>query len=268
MAPPAINPQTACRLFGLPAEIRNEIYTLALFVGRRDEGSNAELGQQTTLLTKCPQHPERPSVLSLLQTCRLVLEEAHGIFYSTHWLDLDVYLEGRMRLGVFTKALSGRRLSAFRQVSVRFCNAEDCGTLLRCLAGFPRLTHVLIRLRTPVEPGKLHLAYLRRERPFLRRACGELPTSLRHVHFVVEGDTDVNRHMSREEMQEFREQLVRTLWKPLQHDDESSPTAQRQSCPCLWCDSNLEVRASKGQRHKPPGNGTMASEQGFAQQPK
>ncbi len=81
------NSQTGCGLFRLPPELRTFIFVLALTIPV-DEGKPVKLVQKHRAPT------QQPSVLSLLQTCRLVNDEAYGIFYAVNhlrflFLDLD-----------------------------------------------------------------------------------------------------------------------------------------------------------------------------------
>lgn len=62
-------PQEQCLLFGLPAEIRNYIYELALDVGKNDSGK---------VVLKRRLHGNKDTVLNLLSVCRLIHQEAAG----------------------------------------------------------------------------------------------------------------------------------------------------------------------------------------------
>ena len=73
-----INPQTSSPFFHhLPAEIRLQIYELVLYVP-------PPAGQTCIFLSK--HYHSTPSVLTLLETCRLIFSEAETIFYSINRL--------------------------------------------------------------------------------------------------------------------------------------------------------------------------------------
>jgi hypothetical protein len=107
----APNPQTQCKLFALPAELRNEIYTLVLRVTTDNDG-RVKLSPL--------QHSTTPSVLSLLQTCRLVCDEAEGIFYNCNHVELyhrHLYYP-TIGIASFLRRLSSKRLASIRKSNI------------------------------------------------------------------------------------------------------------------------------------------------------
>lgn len=191
--------------------------------------------------------------MSLLLTCRVIHDEAYGIFYSQNCLHLDLHRgewighydapqSAISSFGFLIETVGGRRLDAFRDVSLSFDEAEQCTALLKALACFTGLEVARIRMVDPCMFLNRHLKNLCRERHFLGLACAELPTTLQHVHFTIKQEDNARRLMSKEEKQEYREQLVKSLWKPLQDGSETVSTVQQERCPCLWCDTDLKVR--------------------------
>lgn len=76
------SPQAQCHLFRIPPELRNYIYELILTVCPNDQGT---VVINRTDRTAFPEHESR---LCILQTCHLINEEAQGIYYSVHHLEL------------------------------------------------------------------------------------------------------------------------------------------------------------------------------------
>ncbi|KJX97740.1 hypothetical protein TI39_contig468g00019 [Zymoseptoria brevis] len=93
-----INPQTESPLFKIPAELRLRIYELVLSVDPPGISAGITLRKDTMvdapdqIASSQTQHPKferymfdgevKPSVLSLLQTCRWINREAESIFYE------------------------------------------------------------------------------------------------------------------------------------------------------------------------------------------
>jgi hypothetical protein len=105
----APNPQTQCKLFALPAELRNEIYTLVL----RVQPNNNDYG---CIPISPLQNSTRPSVLSLLQTCRLICDEAEGIFYNCNHIEIyhrHLY-HPTIGIATFIRRMSSKRLASIR----------------------------------------------------------------------------------------------------------------------------------------------------------
>ncbi|KAK3116116.1 hypothetical protein LTR53_003852 [Teratosphaeriaceae sp. CCFEE 6253] len=80
--PGATNPQTKCRLTGLPAELRNGIYQFVLTSAPDDRDHVAISDRPSSYGGTLP----GSTVLSLLRTCRQVNDEALGFFYSLNRL--------------------------------------------------------------------------------------------------------------------------------------------------------------------------------------
>lgn len=170
MAPRIVNSQPQSRLFTLPAEIRNHIYTLVLTVPTHDEAIwSPQYSTPPILLIPYPNDPNKPTVLSLLATCRLVHDEAYGIFYSMQSLELDHHTMPSTRL------LSKQRLAAFREVTTTAYEPEELNTLLRKLRHFPQLKIVTINLHLD---SLTHLQHLEREGYFLKSPAPSSPNPL------------------------------------------------------------------------------------------
>ncbi|KAK5171063.1 uncharacterized protein LTR77_004207 [Saxophila tyrrhenica] len=70
----SIHPQTQALFFTLPAELRNEVYTLVLSIQTNAKGK-VELQRVTW---------RERSVLSIMRTCRWIYTETHGLFHALH----------------------------------------------------------------------------------------------------------------------------------------------------------------------------------------
>lgn len=224
----AVDPQADCRLFLLPAEIRNDIYTLALTVAPSVDDEYAENGiEKSVPLTTSPEHPERPSVLALLQTCRLVHDEACGIFYSTQRLHLVIRYGDS--IAQMTRSLSACRLQAFREFKVTVRSLEAVTLAIKTLRRLSSL-HVA-RINIHPYPVLGFDSPLPREKRFLERACAKLPGSLKHVYLTLEWRYGWAYRV----LSLTREELAMILWKTGRHDSESSERTAGLEYACLWC---------------------------------
>lgn len=113
--------QCGCRLFALPAEIRNHIYDLSLTVLPTEPNSAVKI-------TRTPPSSEKPTILSLLQTCRLINEEAHSIFYHNNTLQIARWED----LGFF-REVSPQRLAAIRRLEVCIVQTEHMTRLFKLM---------------------------------------------------------------------------------------------------------------------------------------
>ena len=117
--------QTACCLFRLPPELRNRIYDYVFTVAADDDtvtlrrfgpprdGQGSEQAVNTTV---------HYSVLSFLQTCQAVLDEAECTFYHITNICLD-----HRHLSTFLRTISRERRGALRSLtcSIYYCAVED-----------------------------------------------------------------------------------------------------------------------------------------------
>lgn len=83
------------RLQGLPAEIRNRIYELVLYVPT-DTGKVTLINRRGW---RTP--PSGPSVLALRKTCRQIRAETEGIFYHVNHVQLDPHFKFGAKLPAF-----------------------------------------------------------------------------------------------------------------------------------------------------------------------
>ncbi|KAK5170962.1 uncharacterized protein LTR77_004106 [Saxophila tyrrhenica] len=181
-----IDAQTKWRLFKLPPEVRNAIYVLVL-------ASNATSDDGTVAIAKRTGRDLAPSVLTVLQTCRLVYSEAYGIFYSGQHLELnnnDGCANRGQRSTIifssFVERLDRSRLAAIENLTIRVSLVEDMTTVIKSARLCVRLKHLCLQLdhqvnfafRGPSVEDIVPPAAMRREMPWLRKAFRTLPRSL------------------------------------------------------------------------------------------
>lgn len=181
----APNPQTQCRLFSLPAELRNEIYTLVFAVPQNASGR--------VVLSHTSHHtPAKPTVLSILQTCRLIRDEAEDLFYNIHHLEIGnpdhnlhvTYIEA------FIKRSNAHRLAAIRALTVLVADLECVTRFFRLMAH--RLTFlssldILVGGRNQYPQNAYYIKGVKREIPILKKAVQYLPVSLSQFKLRYQG---------------------------------------------------------------------------------
>lgn len=176
---PARNPQTECKLFSIPAEIRNHIYYLVLTVKPEDSCRVS--------LTSIPAHSEQPTVLSILQTCRLVTDEAQAIFYNTNHIVLRERYD--MPIADFVRRTSLKRLSGIRNLTVIMsADLEPAAAICRVLHRLDGLTALLIHIEHGFDDAlgsEWILRNLKREWQFLISAARRLPSTLTEVKITM-----------------------------------------------------------------------------------
>ena len=167
-------PQSQCRLFNMPAEIRLYIYELALQV----------YGGTVNVEDLPKQH------LSILQTCQRILHEAKAIFYSLHRFRYTPYTPHLFRIGptrrneitaltivtssgasafyaieklhLFPKLLS---LYIQREMSVRYLNVSEWSFLAKQMQNELGKLQTLqeVKVFTPTATSELTIAEKARE---------------------------------------------------------------------------------------------------------
>ena len=163
------DPQTQCRLFSLPAEIRKYVHTL-LFTVSPNESGRVRLSNHRT-------RPEKPTVLAMLQTCRLVNDEAQALFYNIHHIELLGYDS----LFSFFRQISTARLSAIHTLTVYTWSVEFMTGPFRALHRLNGLKTLYIELFNELLAWRreLLLEQSKREWPLLKAtAAARLPSSL------------------------------------------------------------------------------------------
>ena len=186
------DPQAQCGLFSLPAELRNYIYTLVLTVQPNERG--------TISLTKTPTHPTIPTVLSILQTCRLIRDEAQGIFYSVHDLELRARFESPVwrpeqflrQCSAMVRCLSSKRRSAIRTLLITSQYVEHITGALRHtrrLEGLETLTLSLEGARNTTHAYALTDRDFFRENPILKAIARKLPSSMKEIKVRVRAES-------------------------------------------------------------------------------
>lgn len=141
------DPQSKCHLARLPAELRVAIYRLAFAVDDADDGT-------TKVFPHRPPRSDRagavtpPSVLALLETCKLFYQDAEPYFYEVNNLQIKVptsgvHLKDHYRLDiahlVWWKRLTTKRREAVREMTAEVRSASQMLIILRIMGGLPRL---------------------------------------------------------------------------------------------------------------------------------
>ncbi|OTA38756.1 hypothetical protein BTJ68_01128 [Hortaea werneckii EXF-2000] len=127
--------QEASPLFAkLPTEIRIYIYELLFQSSASDKG---------VLVRRGPGYSRPPSVLSLLLTCRRIINEAETIFYATNRLIIAD--------PAFITHLSLVRRKAVSRITILASSAAATFSLLEPLHRFPNLTSLWIARRCKVQ---------------------------------------------------------------------------------------------------------------------
>ncbi len=186
-----INPQSQCPIFNLPPELRNYIWELALAV----PVTPVKRGTAKVQLSKA-HISRRSSVLSLLQTCRLINNDAYGLFYSNHHLEVGSTYRGprdiiaSALLSECFNALGSRRLSAIEELTLVVEEVEEVTFALRISRRYDSLKHLCLSWAFK-QDDKAVLLYrhwpkairegLVRERPFIRKVIYSISETLHTV---------------------------------------------------------------------------------------
>jgi len=119
-----VNPQSRCRIFDLPTELRVDIYERTLLL--RDDAV-VDLGR-----VQSKHH------LAILQTCRCVLAEAEDIFYSLHRF-IFCPESSRKDLSSHLKPLGPRRRHAITALTVCTSSGSTAFCVMQQLHRLPNL---------------------------------------------------------------------------------------------------------------------------------
>ncbi|KAK3723276.1 hypothetical protein LTR37_001999 [Vermiconidia calcicola] len=125
--------QQQSRLLSLPPEIRNRIYHYVLAVNNSiDSEDNVAAVVHDGVFYMY----DTPSVLSMLQVCQQLHNEAEATFYAINWLELPP-----RGISGFTQSISTTRLSAIHRIYIRgIAHAEYLATVtLKSLCAMPHL---------------------------------------------------------------------------------------------------------------------------------
>ena len=113
------NPQTQSRFFAFPPELRNEIYTFLVLLACDSSGLVRLVKRDGPR-----DSARRPSVLSILQTCKIVQSEAEELFYSTCSIYIDNDDRSVDHIGSFIRSTSHKRLATIRNLTVAVSHIE------------------------------------------------------------------------------------------------------------------------------------------------
>ena len=172
--------QKQSSFFAIPAELRTEIYSY-LFMHACDDGGIVSL-------SNCP--VATPSILSILQTCKIAQKEAEELFYHSSRLylcnaDTRVHtgslIENTDRIACFTRSTSSRRLAAIRDLTVGVSRIEEVVQVLH-------LSSKLIGLRSLTIWNEIvgidsFRVYGASQIALVKEAVGMLPLTLVELQF-------------------------------------------------------------------------------------
>jgi hypothetical protein len=180
-----VNPQTDCLPLSLPPEMRNEIYKLVLTVPAN--------GQGTVEITNKPEHPEKATVLSLLQTCRTINDEAKGLFYHLNPVHLRQHGKAKGGLAIarhtslFLRTLSPGRLHCIREITVTSNWLWSFTTALKRMKPLNGLRVVTLQIEDAMIFFTLNRDKFESGMPDLLRAARGLPASVTEVKVRILG---------------------------------------------------------------------------------
>jgi hypothetical protein len=133
-----IDRQDQCILFRLPAELRLRIYEQAL-----------SINSPTVHLKWYPSNYLRPSILSILETCRRINAEAESIFYTINHFQ---YLTTRPRHATaFSQSLSPVRRNAIRRITISVSSGSEALSQIQELTLLSKLQTLRIERRLDVR---------------------------------------------------------------------------------------------------------------------
>ena len=167
----APNPQTQSPLLALPPELRVEIYKL-LFSSPADGIGRVKF----SLHDGHGNSRQSPSVLFILQVCRLIKEEAEGLYFNSMytWDGYSVdHIENFFRI-------SPRRLSALRTFQVYIDQHKQMTQIIRLSSKMPTLRALYISANHVQQRDKT----LERELEVLGTALKLLPVTLVNLTYV------------------------------------------------------------------------------------
>ncbi|KAH8812888.1 hypothetical protein F5884DRAFT_856179 [Xylogone sp. PMI_703] len=139
--PISIDEQHQCKLFSLPAELRLRIYKQVL-----------SIESPSVQLKWCPakhRNSLRPSVLSILETCRRIYIEAEPIFYSVNHFQYPVETP-RFATG-FCKAINPNRRDAIRSLTIVVSSGSQALRIIEELIPLSKLQKLRIERRQSIR---------------------------------------------------------------------------------------------------------------------
>lgn len=181
----APNPQTESRLFSLPPELRVKIYSYLFATALNKDG-------RITMISSFYSQPPRPTVLSILQTCKLIRNEAEDLFYSAHTLEFsELWMSADHPKGilVFLHSLKIQRLAAVRSLCLYFGSVESITTFCRAAKRLTGLRSLSVHIGGEYarDVGIYLEQKIDRETTIIRRAAKHLSTTLETFEVWVFG---------------------------------------------------------------------------------
>lgn len=135
-------------LLSLSPELRNEIYGYCLAVVPNANG--------TVRLSRVP--GEAPSVLALLRTCKLINEEASGLFYFLHCVELSHH-EAAYVLRLFSPG----RCKAIHRLAINVDGVSTARAAIVATHALPRLERLRLIFKQCVDcdgSGSLNISHI------------------------------------------------------------------------------------------------------------
>ena len=169
------DPQTSSRSFTLPPELRNEIYHLVFTQVSNDR-------KTVTLSNPSINSAKSPSALSLLQSCKLLRDEAEYLLFSGYHFCMpnnDLYTDPNT-FGSFVRRTNPNRLAAIRSLEILVHFTEQLSRTFRN-------TKKLLSLRSltvNATPLQVWVKDFSREMPLIKKAAKSLPMTIIDLKFV------------------------------------------------------------------------------------
>lgn len=127
-------------LFGLPGELRTYIYELVLVSGVARQPFGVVHVSKTTAYERLRQRSK--SVLTLLETCRRIYQEAVGIFYEQIHLSFTSAGSSRPLGPELFWSLSLERLQAIKTLYISKSLVDDIASLCRRISKLPNVQYL------------------------------------------------------------------------------------------------------------------------------
>ena len=163
------NPQTQSIFFTLSPELRQEIYRLVFDIPLNIFGR--------VRLSDPFNPPDKPTVLSILQTCSLIRNEAEDLFYHKYHLEI-VEWSGACHTKMLVKDSNPHRLAAIRKLTVLIPHLEHIPRVFRMAHYFTGLEELSVAEAPDQKMFYCSLQDLDRELPFIMKATKHLPITL------------------------------------------------------------------------------------------
>jgi len=245
------HPQTGCAILSLPPEIRNEIIALALAIPVKKSGIALTIPRdhEGKLLVPMPASQE-PSVFSVLQTCQLINNEAHLLFYAIQRLEFELYDNAPEHAEPVLHQPSTAQLAAMEKVTFTVKNMKclPCAFVLleRCV----NLKRLCLKFQDPILISEFNEPIVfedfcerfEDEEAALRAGAKKLSKSLRTVRVLLR--CVVNHTIPAEDQKTWKQafgclarEMSQQLWHAHQEAEFLKPTqllSEKEGCVERW----------------------------------